>query len=47
LEINDLPIKQTPATAKPSTKDELGEPAAEVFSYSSVVGMLQYLQNHY
>jgi Reverse transcriptase (RNA-dependent DNA polymerase) len=46
LEINDLPIKRTPATVEPLTKDELGEPASEMFSYSSVVGMLQYLQNH-
>jgi Reverse transcriptase (RNA-dependent DNA polymerase) len=45
LEINDLPIKGTPLTAKPLTKDEL-EPASEMFSYGSVVGMLQYLQNH-
>jgi hypothetical protein len=28
------------------TNDELGEPASEMFSCSSVVGMLQYLQNH-
>jgi hypothetical protein len=34
LEINDLPIKQTPATAKQLIKDELGEPAAEMFSYT-------------
>jgi hypothetical protein len=45
LEIRDLPIKRTPATAKLLTKDELGEPASEMFSYSSVVGMLKYLQN--
>jgi hypothetical protein len=46
LEIFDLPIKRTPLTAKPLTKDERGELASEMFSYSSVVGMLQHLQNH-
>lgn len=46
LDIEHLPPKRTPATAVPLTKDEDGDPADGVYNYSSVVGMLQYLQNH-
>jgi hypothetical protein len=46
LDISDLPAKKTPAAAEPLVKDEFGEPPDCTFSYSSVVGMLQYLQNH-
>ncbi len=38
--------KHTPAETKPLVKDEDGVPAAEGFSYSSVVGMLFYLLGH-
>jgi hypothetical protein len=46
LEVGCLPIKQTPAAAEPSTKDEDGERPDGSFNYASVIGMLQYLQNH-
>ena len=36
----------TPAETKPLIKDLDGTPAAEGFSYSSVVGMLLYLSGH-
>ena len=38
--------KHTPAETKPLVKDSDGAPAAEGFSYSSVVGMLLYLSGH-
>jgi hypothetical protein len=46
LDIGDLPEKKTPASSIHLVKDEAGEPSEGMFSYSSVVGMLQYLQNH-
>lgn len=46
LDIEDLPMKYTPASAIPLTKDEDGEAPDCTFNYSSVVGMLQYLQGH-
>jgi Reverse transcriptase (RNA-dependent DNA polymerase) len=46
LNISDLPAKKTPATAEPLVKDEFGELPDCTFSYRSVIGMLQYLQNH-
>jgi hypothetical protein len=47
LDIQDLPSKRTPASSIPLVKDEDGEQPDSTFSYSSVVGMLQYLQNHF
>jgi hypothetical protein len=41
-----LPIKHTPALSKPLVKDRDSEPIDSTFNYSSVIGMLQYLQNH-
>jgi hypothetical protein len=41
-----LPIKRTPAASTPLVKDDNGENINGTFNYSSVVGMLQYLQNH-
>jgi hypothetical protein len=38
--------KHTPAETKPLVKDKDGPAAVEVFSYSSVVGMLLYLSEH-
>jgi hypothetical protein len=46
LDIAHLPTKQTPAAADPLVKDEDGDPPDGIFNYCSVVGMLQYLQNH-
>lgn len=46
LDIEDLPPKHTPASAIPLVKDEDGEMPDCTFNYSSVVGMLQYLQGH-
>lgn len=46
LGVSNLPIKLTPAAAEPLIKDTHGELPEGTFSYSSVVGMLQYLQNH-
>jgi hypothetical protein len=46
LDVGYLPIKRTPAAAEPLVKDEDGETPESNFNYSSVVGMLQYLQNH-
>jgi hypothetical protein len=44
--VTQLPIKHTPASAKPLVKDEPGDDINGTFNYISVVGMLQYLQNH-
>jgi Reverse transcriptase (RNA-dependent DNA polymerase) len=41
-----MPIKYTPASSIPLVKDDDGEQLDGTFNYSSVVGMLQYLQNH-
>jgi hypothetical protein len=46
LDISDLPTVQTPATREPLGQDLDGDPGSAVYSYSSVVGMLQYLQSH-
>ncbi len=46
LEVSHHPIKHTPAGHEPLTKDISGDPPDAVFNYSSVVGMLQYLQGH-
>jgi hypothetical protein len=46
LEVSHHPIKHTPAGNEPLTKDIAGDPPDAVFNYSSVVGMLQYLQGH-
>jgi hypothetical protein len=46
LDIGKLPAKATPAAAEPLVKDSDGNPMDGSFSYSSVIGMLQYLQNH-
>jgi hypothetical protein len=44
LEVGGL--LKTPASADPLTKDEEGEEPSGMFNYASVIGMLQYLQNH-
>jgi Reverse transcriptase (RNA-dependent DNA polymerase) len=46
LEVSSLPIKQIPAIAEPLVKHEEGEEPDGSFNYASVIGMLQYLQNH-
>jgi Reverse transcriptase (RNA-dependent DNA polymerase) len=46
LNIEHLPRKHTPATHEPLVKDEDGDPPDGVYSYSSVIGMMQYLQGH-
>ena len=46
LEVGQLPIKYTPATAEPLVKDTDGESPNGTYSYASVIGMLQYLHSH-
>ena len=46
LNIEHMPKKETPAIHEPLVKDESGDPPDGVYSYSSVIGMLQYLQGH-
>ena len=46
LQISHHPIKHTPAGHEPLTKDISGDPPDAIYNYSSVVGMLQYLQGH-
>jgi Reverse transcriptase (RNA-dependent DNA polymerase) len=41
-----LPVKHTPDSSTPLVKDLAGEPIEGTFNYSSIIGMLQYLQNH-
>jgi Reverse transcriptase (RNA-dependent DNA polymerase) len=41
-----LPTKSVPAHFVPLVKDEEGDMVNGTFNYSSVIGMLQYLQNH-
>jgi Reverse transcriptase (RNA-dependent DNA polymerase) len=41
-----LPAKSTPAESVPLVKNEHGDPVNGTFNDSSVIGMLQYLQNH-
>jgi Reverse transcriptase (RNA-dependent DNA polymerase) len=44
--VQHLPIKHTLASPHPLVKDNNGLPINGTYNYSSVVGMLQYLQNH-
>jgi hypothetical protein len=46
LNINDLPHKFTPTQQSALPADKDGEPPDGTFNYSSVIGMLQYLQGH-
>jgi hypothetical protein len=46
LQIDHLPKKHKPADANPLLMDVDGNPPDGTYSYSSVVGMLQYLQAH-
>jgi hypothetical protein len=46
LQIDHLPKKHTPAAANPLVMDADVDPPNGTYSYSSVVGMLQYLQAH-
>jgi hypothetical protein len=41
-----LPGKRTPAVCEALGFDKVGDPPQGTFSYSSVIGMLQYLQVH-
>jgi hypothetical protein len=44
--VTHLPAKSTPADFVPRVKDLDGDPIDVTLNYSSVIGMLQYLQNH-
>jgi hypothetical protein len=46
LNIEHLSPSKTPATSEPLVKDENGDPPNGAYSYASVIGMLQYLQDH-
>jgi hypothetical protein len=46
LNIDHLPKKETPAIKEPVVKDVDGDPPNGTYSYSSVIGMMQYLQGH-
>jgi hypothetical protein len=46
LNIDQLPKKETPAIKEPVVKDVDGDPPNGTYSYSSVIGMMQYLQGH-
>ena len=46
LQLQGHPAKATPATREPLVADQNGMPAQGKYSYSSVIGMLQYLQGH-
>ena len=46
LQLQDHPAKAMPATREPLVADQNGMPAQGKYSYSSVIGMLQYLQGH-
>jgi len=46
LKINDKPRKFTPAAAEPLSKDLEGDPPNGIYSYPSIIGMMQYLQGH-
>ena len=46
LNIERLPACKTPAAMTPLTKDLDGDPPNGTFSFPSVIGMLQFLQNH-
>ena len=44
LDIAHIPHKFTPATAKTIVKNEDGDPPNGTYNYSSVIGMIRYLQ---
>ena len=46
LNIEQLPRKDTPALRTPLAKDLDGDPPDGSHNYASVIGMMQYLQNH-
>ena len=46
LGCENLPGKKTPAEYGALGTDKNGDPPQESFSYSSVIGMLQYLHTH-
>ena len=46
LQLQSNPAKATPATREPLVADQNRMPAQGKYSYSSVIGMLQYLQGH-
>ena len=46
LKLQGHPVKAMPATREPLVVDKNGMPAQGKYSYSSVIGMLQYLQGH-
>ena len=46
LHIENLPRKFTPAETTALVKDEHGDPPELRYNYTSIVGMLQYLQGH-
>ena len=46
LNLGNHPRKLTPASSESLVKDEQGERPNGVYSYSSIIGMLQYLQGH-
>jgi hypothetical protein len=46
LDIQHLPVKHTPCPSDPLDKDENCDPPNGTYSYSSIVGMLQYVRNH-
>ena len=46
LQLHGHPVKAMPATREPLVADQNGMPAQAKYSYSSVIGMLQYLQGH-
>ena len=46
LGVERMPTKETPAAFGTLPKDAEGEPAEELFNYSSVIGMLLYLSGH-
>ena len=46
LQLQSHPAKAMPATREPLVADQNGMPVQGKYSYSSVIGMLQYLQGH-
>ena len=46
LQLQGHPAKATPATREPLVADQNGMPAQGKYNYSSIIGMLQYLQGH-
>ena len=39
-------VRRSSSRAQPLVKDEDGQPCDGSYSYASVIGMMQYLQNH-